>query len=226
MSDDSSILVLSACTATKRPNSGRRPTLAEDLYAGQQHLRLMRGVEIYRATDQPAGRLDLYILSARHGVIPGHEAVASYDATFSGLPNERLLKRSTQLGVPTAVAQLLEAPRRLTILLLGEPYLRASRLRETTALGAPTLVFTSPKSASRLPALASLYPVALDNDDARRFSCGLVALKGELAARLLARLADEPDKDPPFGDRALLDWLEDARSPAVRALLDHPAVAA
>jgi hypothetical protein len=226
MRDDSSILVLTACTATKTPNGGRRLTLAEDLYAGQQHRRLMRGVKLYRAAGEPAGRLELQIVSARHGVIPGHEAVQNYDATFSGLPNERLLKRATRLGVPTAVAELLRVPRRVAILLLGDPYLRASRLLQTTELGAPTLVFTSPKSAGRLPSLGNLYPVALDNDDARRFSCGLVGLKGELVARLLAHLVDKPDTDPPVEDQLLLDWLEDMRGRTVRALAEDVRVAA
>lgn len=211
MNDDSSILVLSACTSTKTPNGSRRLTLAEDLYAGQQHRRLMRGINIYRAAGEPAGRLDLQILSARHGVIPGHEAVRNYDATFSGLPQERLQKRATRLGVPAAVADLLGVRRRLAILLLGDPYLRASRLQHTAELGAPTLVLTSPKGAARLPPIARLYPVALANDDARRFSCGLVGLKGELTARLLARLVDKPNEGPPLEDQQMLDWLEDAR---------------
>jgi hypothetical protein len=221
MNDASSILVLSACTATKTPSGDCRLTAAEDLYAGQQHRRLMRGVRLYRAAGEPAGHLELQIVSAQHGVIPGHEAVRSYDATFSGLPTERLLRRAARLGVPTAVAELLAAPRRLAILLLGDPYLRASRLLQTTELGAPTLVFASPKSAGRLPSLGNLYPVMLDNDDARRFSCGLVGLKGELAARLLARFVDKPGKNPPLDDQALLASLEDINGRAVRALVEH-----
>jgi hypothetical protein len=40
-----------------------------------------------------------------------------------------------------------------------------------------------------LPDLANVRPVELSNPEAMRFSCGLVALKGELACRVLSRLA-------------------------------------
>src|SRR5262249_35262003 len=49
-------------------------------------------------------------------------------------------------------------------------------------------------SAARLPMLRDLHPVLLSNADARRFSCGLVGLKGEVAARILKTLSANPDR--------------------------------
>jgi Family of unknown function (DUF6884) len=214
LSDASSILVLSTCTATKATGDTDRAMPAEDLYAGQQHRRLMRGVKSYRAAGQPAGPLELHIISAGHGVVAAHEPLHSYDESFTGMGQAQLRRHASRLRVPQAVSGLLAQRRRLAVLLLGEDYLRAAQLGSEKDLGAPTLVFTSPGAATRLPTLASLHPIALDNRDARRFSCGLVALKGELAARLLIGLADTPAAWMPLDREGLLRWLEDIQPPA------------
>jgi hypothetical protein len=220
MSDASSILILSACTATKVAGRGDPPVLAEDLYAGQQHRRLMRGISAYRDAGQPCGPLELQILSAGHGVIPGDTPLRSYDATFIGMPRARLRRRASRLGVPNAIESLLAQPRKLAVLLLGSDYLHAAQLPPAPDLGAPTLVFTSPRAAKRLPDAPLLHLIALDNRDAQRFSCSLVALKGELAARLLARLAAHPGSTLPLDRAGLLGWLhEDLGARAVRR---HP----
>jgi hypothetical protein len=217
MSDASSILILSACTATKVADRGDAPVPAEDLYAGQQHRRLMRGISAYRDARQPSGPLELQILSAGHGVIAGDMPLRGYDATFMGMPRARLRRRASRLGVPKAIAGLLAEPRRLAVLLLGSDYLYAAQLPPAPVLGAPTLVFTSPGDAKRLPDTPLLHPIALNNRDAQRFSCSLVALKGELTARLLVRLAAHPDTSMPLDRAGLLAWLqEDSGAGAVR----------
>jgi hypothetical protein len=220
MSDASSILILSACTATKVADRGDPPVLAEDLYAGQQHRRLMRGISAYRDAGQPCGPLELQILSAGHGVIAGDMPLRGYDATFMGMPRARLRRRASRLGVPKAIASLLAQPRRLAVLLLGSDYLHAAQLPPAPALGAPTLVFASPGAAKRLPDTPLLHPIALDNRDAQRFSCSLVALKGELAARLLSRLAAHPYMPMPLDRAGLLAWLQE--DPGARAVRRHP----
>ena len=209
MSDATSILVLSACTATKTSEGSDHAVLAEELYAGQQHRRLMRGITVYRAAGQPCGPLDLHIMSAAHGVVAGDQPLRSYNASFTGMRRQALRKRAARLGVPQAVTDLLGERRRLSVLLLGDDYLRAAELDSAMELGAPTLVFTSPNSATRLPVIPGLHPIALNNGDARRFSCGLVALKGDLAARLLIRLAHAPKARIPFDRARLLSWLEE-----------------
>jgi hypothetical protein len=222
MSEATSILVLSACTATKSAEGVARAVIAEELYAGQQHLRLMRGVQSYRAAGQPAGPLKLMILSAAHGVIDANESLRAYDASFTGMHRAQLYRHADRLGIPEAVSQLLRTPRRLAVLLLGDNYLRAAQLSSVTGFGAPTLVLASPNSIARLPAASGLHPIALDNCDARRFSCGLVALKGTLAARLLIRLTCNPSASLPTERTELLAWLEgNPESPTVRSADQH-----
>jgi hypothetical protein len=208
MSDAASILVLSACTATKVPAAADRPISAEELYAGQQHRRLMRGVHAYRAAAEPAGPLELHILSAGHGVVSGGEPLRSYDVSFTGMRRQQLKRRAARLGIPTAVTDLLRVRRRLAIVLLGDNYLQAAELSSVRELHAPTLVLTSPHGATRLPAIPGMHPIPLDNGDARRFSCGLVALKGDLGARLLIRLAHNPSTSIPLDHAKFLAWLD------------------
>jgi hypothetical protein len=214
MTDVASILILSSCTATKATDHGGRELRAEQLYTGQQHRRLMRGVDVYRSAGQPAGTLDLQIVSAKHGVVASQTPLRSYNASFSGMRRQQLRRKATRLHVPRAVAELLRPSRRLALLLLGDDYMQAAAITETTTLGAPTIVLTSPRRAARLPQLPGLHVVALDNRDAQRFSCGLVALKGELAARLLTRLGESPGTWTPLDRASLLTWLENAPSPA------------
>ena len=205
-----SILVLTSCTASKVLGAGADPIVAERLYVGRQHQRLMAGVDVYRRAGEPAGHLDLAIVSAGHGVLAGDQSVASYDQTFVGLTRTALRARAVELGIPTAVRELLARPYRLALILLGEDYLRAAALDDAVALGAPTIAFTSPNAGARLPQVDGLSVVRLHNREARRFSCGLIGLKGELAARILRRLATSPESPVPRDEDSMLRWLDSA----------------
>jgi hypothetical protein len=187
------ILVISSCTATKLQTQNGL-LCAESLYAGQQHLRLMRGIQDYRIAGHPAGKLRFHILSAFHGLLPSSRRIASYDHSFSGLPTAAIRRQGKEKNVPTDIRKLLRKPFDFGMLLLGDPYLRACELNTDIELGGPLLLLCSPAVAKRMPQIVGLRTIALANTEARRFSCGLIALKGELAGRLLSRLAAEPDE--------------------------------
>ena len=187
------ILVVSSCTATKLQAPNGRPLRAESLYAGQQHMRLMRGVDDYRNAGQPAGELRFSILSAFYGLLPSGRRVSSYDHSFSGLPTATIRRRGHEKNVPEDIRKLLRKPFDLGLLLLGDPYLRACDLDAEVELGGPLLSFCSPAVARRMPAIDGLRTIVLANAEARRFSCGLIALKGKLGGRLLTQLAAEPE---------------------------------
>src|SRR5207244_877538 len=93
------------------------------------------------------------------------------------------------LAVPTAFRTAVAQPYDLGVILLGDDYLTACGLDATVTFGGPTLLFCGLNTLTRLPKLGNLHTVALTNAEARRFSCGLVALKGELGSRVLLRLA-------------------------------------
>ena len=190
------LLVITSCTASKldTPEGVQHP--AESLYTGQQHLRLMRGVNAYRTARQPAGPLRFRILSAQHGLLAPKTRIASYDHTFSGRRVAAIRRAAREKTIPSAVRDALRKPFAGGLLLLGDTYLRACDLDEDLALGGPVLSFCSPASARRMPRIAGLRTIPLANAEAKRFSVGLTALKGELGRRMLTRLAEDPGALP------------------------------
>jgi hypothetical protein len=204
------ILIVSSCTATKIGGSDGRARWAESLYGGQQHMRLMRGIKKYRDTAEPAGSLRFQILSAYYGLLPARKSIASYDHSFSGLPTAAIRRQGREKNVPQDMRKLLSKPFDLGVLMLGDPYLRACDLDTDVVLGGPTIAFCSPKVAKWLPNLDGLRIVELSNREARRFSCGLIALKGELGGRILSALSEQPEilSRLTSPDLDLLDWLK------------------
>lgn len=222
------IAVITSCTARKAITSPDRLTLAdfrkgaahvrdrehelrsllrpaEALYTGQQHQRLMRGVARFRTAwaASPRAQLELVILSAGYGWVPADRWIAPYEATWIGMRRAQRYAWAEQLQVHERFCAVLAAPYDLALLLLGHDYLEVCDL-EHASLGGPTLMFCGERQA-RVPWPASeLRAIALRNADARRFSCGMTALKGELAGRILAYVACDLshvttllDHDPP-----------------------------
>jgi hypothetical protein len=226
------ILVITTCTGEKTEKDNQALTLvdfrrgrdhvlarekglsqklraAETLYSGMQHIRLMRGVQ----TARDAGLdLDLRIVSAGYGLVHGSQKLAPYEATFIGMGKAELRDWARQLGIPRDVRKTLAEPHDVALVLMGNDYLTACELDEHIELGAPTLVLCGKGSLAKLPELKALKPVTLSSTDTKRFACGLVGLKGEVAARLLEVLAANPDSLIRFVDEPQvgLDELTDA----------------
>lgn len=165
---------------------------ADELYSGLQHQRLMRGVA--HARESGAIDLDLRVLSAGYGLVPADRMLAPYEATFAGMKRNELRGWARQLSVAPDVRATLAQRYDLALLLLGEDYLAAAELDAQVAFGGPTIALCSAASARKLPQSDRLTPVVLTNAHAGRFSCGLVGLKGEVAARVLERLAADPTR--------------------------------
>jgi hypothetical protein len=210
-----SIVVITSCTSLKAVGSGGQSLPAEDFYVGEQHRRLMRGVNSLRSSD-PGLEIDLWIVSAGYGLVHGGDRVSFYDTSFAGLPKSEIERRAVALGIPAKLGALLARPSLLNLLLLGDDYLKASGLSSASTFGGPTLAFCASAAAARL-AGADVRVVPAGKTEARRFSCGLVGLKGELAARLLELLAEHPAlvrrlTDPQF---EVLERLEGPPQPSL-----------
>lgn len=155
---------------------------AEEMYTGQQHVRLMHGVAALRAAS--GWRVDVQIVSAGYGLIPGAQVIAPYEMTFQGMKPGPLAEWAGHLGVPEAIRACLRKTADLIVLCLGDHYLAACQLDAKVKLGGPTLVFCGTRAAAKLPRISGLRTVSLSNPDAKRFGCPLVSLKGELTHRL------------------------------------------
>ena len=174
---------------------------AEEMYTGQQHVRLMRGVEAI-GRDKVA----LHILSAGYGFLPADQKIAPYEATFQGMRKKELREWADQLEVPEDFREILKVPCDFTLVLLGDDYLQACAIDDELEFPSPTLLFCGKGAAKRMSQRENLRIITLSNPDAKRFSCPLISLKGEVANRILSsvqkdenilqKLFDKSEEDP------------------------------
>jgi hypothetical protein len=211
---------------------------AGDLYTGEQHVRLMRGVKDFRRNPQKGTKssIELNILSAGYGLIPEAKKIAPYECTFATMGVKELRAWGESLKIPADFRKAVAQPYDLGLALLGDNYLQACQLDAKVKFGGLTVLFCGQGAAKKIPRLPNVRVVTLSNTEAKRFSCGLVGLKGEIAARLLRKLAVERDailrlRDPAFD---VLAWLDSvvppplevggAQPPSRKASRAHPNV--
>lgn len=230
------ILIITSCTGEKAVESDQALTLedfqkggkhltacekalaklrmpATELYTGQQHVRLMRGVEAINASRNgkgPVAQVDLWVLSAGYGLVPGDRKLSPYETTFQGMKAKTLREWADQLNVPRDFRELVAKKYDLCLVLLGDSYLSACKLDETVKFGGQTVLLCGTGMAKKLPRLANVRVVTLSNPEAKRFSCALVGLKGEIADRILSKVANKEIKLNSLSDPAsdLLGMLE------------------
>lgn len=207
------VAVLSSCTGTKMVPKGVAPMLwsdmqaapervverlkelephtrmAEDLYAGQNHLRLTRGVRAFRRAKR--GHLTWRIVSAGYGVVDSKARLPPYEATFARKSDAWILQRAADLGIPEAASRFLARCEPLKIFVLGDDHYLACQL-DWALHHRPSehcVVFCGRHYAQTVPDLPNLHVVVCSLEQARQYSLALVALKGELCGVLLERLA-------------------------------------
>lgn len=233
------IFVLTSCTGEKSVDHPDQLTLADfqkgaahvakrekalaevlrpagELYTGEQHLRLLKGIEAARAAGVT---VDLWILSAGYGIVPADRMLAPYEATFATMGAKELREWGDQLQVPAELRQLVARPYDYGLVLLGDNYLKACAISADLKFGGPTLLVAGKGPVAKLPRIPLVRTQVLSNAEATRFSCGLVGLKGELASRLLPKLAAEPAllarlTDPATDILSLLDKTDTSVSAA------------
>lgn len=165
-------------------------TSAATMYSGQQHLRLMDGTSRFQER-RPEDKVDLWILSAGYGLIPGKRKIVPYECTFQGMRVSEIRKWARHLRIPQAARALFSQPADLVVVLLGNSYLRSLALDDETRIVPPTLFFASRTGEKYIKGQGKIYVFKLTTVEAKRFSCGLVGLKGEVAKRLLLYLEME-----------------------------------
>jgi queuine/archaeosine tRNA-ribosyltransferase len=182
-------------------------TPAGEIYTGEQHVRLMRGVETARAAGIDC---TVAILSAGYGFISETRKVAPYECTFATMKTKELKDWAAHLHSPQGFRAAVAEPYDFGLILLGDNYLQSCALDASVKLGGPTLLFAGQGPAKKLPRIANLRVTTLSNPEAKRFSCGLVGLKGELADRLLKKITADVGlvqrlTDPATNVLAMLD---------------------
>ena len=139
-------------------------TPACSLYSGQQHVRLMRGIQAAKSKLN----IDLHIISAGYGLVPGDRKLAPYECTFTGRGKADLANWASGLNIPKDFRKLISKPYDVVLLLLGDIIIRC-QLDDTLKLGGPTIVFCGNSAVNDCrifwPALRHDF-----NPEAKRFS--------------------------------------------------------
>lgn len=186
---------------------------AGEMYTGKQHRHLMEGVRAIRRKRTDV-RINLAIISAGYGVVSEEQPIAPYERAFNGRSKADIQDLAQRLSIPRDVRQFLAGPTDLILVLLGEKYLQAIDPDEIVSFGGPTLLFCSGQAVKSLPNWKAVEKVSVTRETAKRFSEGLVWLKGYLAKQLLVKASD----DPGVIERAMesgvdvLDMLDDRKA--------------
>lgn len=146
----------------------------------------MQGVKQLREKASPVN-VELWILSAGYGLISGDRQIVPYECTFQGMKTAELRQWAEHLCITERAQKFLAQPADLNLILLGDSYLKALCLDDSFQILAPTLFLTSDGARKQIKGKGRIITVSLSNREAKLFSCGLVALKGELAKRILVR---------------------------------------
>jgi hypothetical protein len=153
---------------------------AEQLYTGQQHLRLMRGVHAARARGVD---VTIWIVSAGYGVVSGDRYLAPYEATFNTMSRTESTSWANALNIPLTVKRILAEPADYSFLLLGDRYMDACQLKTIDYVGAKTWALCGAASVKRLA--SAIQPVITLQSQTKTLRVGNIGLKGEVMARLL-----------------------------------------
>jgi hypothetical protein len=208
------VLVITSCTGEKRSKPKNQLTLedfkdsaqlqkgeaklvkfacpAGQIYTGQQHLRTMEGVKLLR---QSVGRevVDLVIFSAGYGLIPEEKTIVPYEVTFNTMKGDEVSEWAKFLGVHEAFEKAL-ADYDLVFMLLGDNYLQSLNLPIETQPKQTLIFLTSNRSAKYVRDLtAKTFVLPLSNMEAKRYSYGLVGLKGFLFKRFTESVTKTPE---------------------------------
>src|SRR5688500_9016148 len=84
-------------------------TRAEELYTGQQQVRLMHGINNFREK-QGTEFIDLWILSAGYGLISGNSVIVPYECTFQGMKSRELIDWANYLQVGAQAREIFASP--------------------------------------------------------------------------------------------------------------------
>ena len=93
-----------------------------EMYTGNQHRELVRGVDLIR---QIKGiEVHLYIISAGFGLLHEYELIPPYECSFSGMKTKEIRQRATQLSLKDDIKRICQVRYDLAYIALGKEYLR------------------------------------------------------------------------------------------------------
>lgn len=165
---------------------------AAEMYTGMQHLRLMEGINLFRKFLGEKS-IDVNILSAGYGLIVEDRSIAPYEVTFNNMKGHEVDAWSKHLRIREDFEKAVR-DYDLVFLLLGENYLRSLNLPVFTRPDQTFIFLASQSSRKWIKGLdAKTYVLGLSNADAKKYSYGLVGLKGFLFKKFAEVVVQQPE---------------------------------
>jgi hypothetical protein len=198
------ITVITTCTGSKAVSATNPLTLADfqagpdhvaqrskqveglclpagQMYTGEQHVHLMRGVHAARSAGH---QVAVHIISAGYGVLCEDEPIAPYEATFNDMGKKDCIEWGQELRIPQRVQEILDEPADMSLVLLSEKYLDAAQVDAVNEVAGPTWAICASSAVKRFS--PSIQKVPLVQADTKRFHTTMIGLKGAVAALVLA----------------------------------------
>lgn len=151
---------------------------AKEMYKGQQHVHLLKGLELIRIAC-PKITIDLKIVSAGYGLLDENSPILPYEQTFNNMKAKEIRSWAYFLKIPLKIVSTI-SNYDLNIFLLGKEYIKAINFPKTLSISGNCIFLTGKGSAPYLPTGPNIHMIYLGNEDAKRLSAGLVALKGRV----------------------------------------------
>jgi len=150
------------------------------MYVGEHHLRLMRGVVAARTAGHEVA---VWIVSAKHGFLAGDDVIGPYDESFGTVSVAARRAAYKRLRLGDAADMLFHGGYDVALTALGRDYAEGLNMRGRK-YAAPAVHLTADPWGLFKP---NYVEVPADQEKTRLFGCGNVALKGEMAGRMLER---------------------------------------
>jgi len=181
---------------------------ADEMYIGQQHLRLMRGIALLR---ESGIYVDLWILSAGYGLIPGDQVIIPYECTFDSMNAKEIDEWAEHLSIPKTFRTILRRYQ-FGVILLGKKYLRSVQIQKEEKFPIPLVFFCADKKDIK-GSNGIVFPTGIR--EAKDFHCGLVGLKGQVFRLLAEKINENPMiiNDLVRRPEAIREILEEERNP-------------
>ena len=168
---------------------------AHDLYEGRQQRYISSAIDRLRENGDKVERV---FISAGYGVVGEDDLLPPYDATFSGLPESEILKRSSELGIQEDLLDTATPDETYDVIFfaLGKEYYQSIDMTTVIAEipdSTKVVIFNGVVSKDKSQNLVS---IPARNEEAKEQGTIVVALKG----RYLQNFAEHRSKGAEVGD--------------------------
>lgn len=189
-----SILIISSCTSSKRYKEKdlKKNKLesmlctARDMYRGEQHLYVIKGLDYLRLNRKE--KIDLRIVSAGYGLINENKIIQPYNITFAKKRNNKIKEMSEELNINRDINNIINGYE-LVIVLLGKEYLKACQFKNIDIK--TKIVFFAPTSVKNLiPKSKNVYTIDAGKIIGSKYGCNMISLKGRMFENVCVKIVE------------------------------------